>query len=314
MATIQTFDDGSSIQTFDDGSQLITDSEGNLRATAKPDFFKGWTEPESAANTAYPPDYPYNQVIGTESGHLFEMDDSPGRERVRLTHRTGTFIEMHPNGDEVHKVYGDGYEITIKDKNVLIKGTCYVTIEGDALTNIKGSKIEYVEGNYELQVKGNFSQVVGGITNIASKNDLDIRAGNFEKGSISLSAPNVIYINSDTAVNGELTAQKIYSKGRIDANNGISAGFPGFATGLGGISVGFPSPITPVPVPGQITCIGNILSLMTINAGVGVNAPLGSFGIMDAILMTDLINTSIFDSHLHKVPKGISSPPLLPMI
>ena len=69
----------------------------------QPSFFKGWTEPESAANTDYPPDYPYNQVMQSASGHLFEMDDSRGRERVRLTHRTGTFIEMHPNGDEVHK-------------------------------------------------------------------------------------------------------------------------------------------------------------------------------------------------------------------
>lgn len=280
----------------------------------KPSFFKGWTEPESAANTAYPPDVPYNQVIATESGHTFEMDDSPGRERVRLMHRTGTFIEMHPNGDEVHKVYGDGYEITIKDKNVLIKGTCYVTIEGDALTNIKGDKIEYVEGNYELQVKGNFSQVVEGATNITSKNDMDLRSGNFGTGSISLSAPDVVYINSDLAVDGELTALKMYSKGRIDANNGISAGFPGFATGLGGISVGFPSPLSPVPVAGQITCVGNILSLMSINAGIGVNAPLGSFGIMDAVLMTDLINTTTFNFHLHPAPKGITGPPFLPMV
>lgn len=280
----------------------------------KPDFFKGWTEPESAANTAYPPDVPYNQVIATESGHTFEMDDSPGRERVRLMHRTGTFIEMHPNGDEVHKVYGDGYEITIKDRNVLIKGTCYVTIEGDALTNIKGDKIEYVEGNYELQVKGNFSQVVEGATNITSKNDMDLRSGNFGTGSISLSAPDVVYINSDLAVDGELTALKMYSKGRVDAATGISAGPLGFVTGTGGISVGFPTPLTPVAVPGQIMSVGNILSLMSINAGIGVNAPLGSFGIMDAILMTDLINTTTFNLHLHPAPKGITGPPLLPMV
>ena len=70
----------------------------------------GWTEPESAANTDYQPQYPYNQVMQTESGHFFEMDDTPTRERVRLNHRSGTFIELHPSGDEVHKVYGDGYE------------------------------------------------------------------------------------------------------------------------------------------------------------------------------------------------------------
>jgi hypothetical protein len=106
----------------------------------------------------------------------------------------------------------------------------------------------------------------------------------------------------------------MYSKGRVDAATGISAGPLGFVTGTGGISVGFPTPLSPVAAPGQIMCVGNILSLMSINAGVGVNAPLGSFGIMDAILMTDLINTSLFNSHIHPVPKGISGPPILPMI
>ena len=59
-----------------------------------------WTEPESAANTDYQPVYPYNNITQTEAGHTFELDDTPTRERVRLQHRSGTFIEMHPNGDE----------------------------------------------------------------------------------------------------------------------------------------------------------------------------------------------------------------------
>ncbi len=70
-----------------------------------------WTEPESAANTDYQPIYSYNNIQQTESGHSFEMDDTPTRERVRIQHRSGSFIEMHPNGDEVHKIVGKGYEI-----------------------------------------------------------------------------------------------------------------------------------------------------------------------------------------------------------
>ena len=85
------------------------------------------------------------------------MDDTPTRERIRLQHRSGTFIEMHPNGDEIHKVYGDGYEITINDKNVLVEGKCTVTINGDSVINVKGDKIEQVDGNYELHVKKNYS-------------------------------------------------------------------------------------------------------------------------------------------------------------
>lgn len=279
----------------------------------QPSFFKGWTEPESAANTDYPPDYPHNHVIQSASGHALEMDDSRDRERVRLSHRTGTFIEMHPNGDEVHKVYGNNYVITVRDNNVLIQGNCVVTIEGDSYINVKGDKIEQIDGNYELYVKGNYSQVVEKTGNLTVKNDLKILSGASPGGgAMTLASADGVYVESDFNVTGEIVAAKMYSTGRIDADSGISAGPPGFVTQFGGISVGYPTPLTAVPVPGQIMCIGNIISLMSINAGVAMNSPMGNFGIMDAILMTDLINTGIFDTHVHKA-KG-SGPPILPMV
>jgi hypothetical protein len=50
------------------------------------------------------------------------MDDTPTRERVRIQHgKSKNFIEMHPNGDQVVKVFGDNYEIIAKNNNVLIK-------------------------------------------------------------------------------------------------------------------------------------------------------------------------------------------------
>ena len=121
-------------------------------------------------------------------------------------------------------------------------------------------------------------------------------------------------VGGNLYVGGEIVAQKIYSKGRVDAGTGVSAGPLGFVTGTGGISVGVPTPATPVAVPGQIMCIGNILSYTSINAMIAMNAPLGNFGTMSAVLMTDLINTGIYDSHIHPTPKGMSGPPTLPMI
>ena len=108
----------------------------------KPDFVIAWTEPESAANSDYQPVYPYNNVTQTKGGHSFEMDDTPTRERIRVQHGKGTFFEMHPNGDEVHKIIGDGYEITLKDKNMLVKGKLNITVEGDAYLWVQGNKVE----------------------------------------------------------------------------------------------------------------------------------------------------------------------------
>ena len=282
--------------------------------TAQPSFFEAWTEPQSAANTSYPPDYGYNHVTATESGHTLELDDSKNRERIRLSHRTGTFIEMHPNGDEVHKVYGNNYTITVQDNKVLIQGNCIVTIDGNSYIYTKGNKVEQVDGNYELYVKGNYTQVVEKTGNITVKNDLKILSGaSIGGGAMTLASADGVYVDSDFNVAGEIVALKMYSKGRIDAFDGISAGAPGFVTQFGGLSVGYPVPGGAVPVPGQIFCIGNITTPQSVNALV-VNAGLGNFGTMSAVLMTDLINTVIYDTHIHPHPKGPTGVPTLPMV
>lgn len=277
----------------------------------KPSFYRGWTEPESAANTDYQPVYPYNNVTQTRSGHMFELDDTKDRERVRLQHRANTFIEMHPNGDFVHKVYGDGYEIIVKDKNVQIKGTCNITIEGDAYMYIMGDKVEQIDGNLEQHVKGNYTQVVEGVSNITSQGNMRIDAGGSLTGSLTLSAGDVVTLNADLSVSGEVVADKIFSNGRIDTSptGGISAGKYGFVTLLGGVAVGFP-----VAVPGNIICVGTMNAGLLVNAGVSVNSPVANFGLMSAGLMTDTVNTSIYDAHIHPTPKGPSGPPTSPMI
>ena len=325
MATTQTFDDGSSIQTFDDGSTLITDSEGNVSSTPsalsqRPSGDYGWTEPESPATEDHPPKYPYNNVTQTESGHMFELDDTPTRERVRLTHRTGTFIEMHPNGDEVHKVYGDGYEITVKNRNVLIKGACNITIEGDSIVNVKGNKTELVEGDYTLVVKGTITQSSAKKTFITSDDDMTIGAKPELLGTLNLNVGDHLQVNGDLNVVGEVTALKIFAETRIDTGpqGGMKAGLQGYVS-TGGLSVGLPGLIA---FPGTVLCGSVICSLPaappgitgTLVAGANVISPLAEFGLMTSILMTDVVNTTIFDTHVHPAPRGVTGPTLTPFL
>ena len=272
-----------------------------------PEFFNGWVEPRSPALDA-PPEYGMNYVQITDSGHSFEMDDTPDRERIRLTHRLGTFIEMHPNGDEVHKVYGDGYEITVKNKNVLVKGTCNITIEGDAQLHYMGNKTEYIEGNYELHVKKSFSILSEETLNITSKSDMEIRGGNGITGAIDIYAPDTVTITADMAVEGGITAEKIFSYGRVDAATGVGAGPLGFVSVFGGLSIGIP-----IALPTMI------LSVNLIAAGALMTAPDAIFGfaqigVMTAGWMTDLVNTSLHNCHFHIGFKGPTSPPIPRMI
>jgi len=76
--------------------------------------------------------YPYNTVEESDSGHLREVDDTPGFERIKETHRTGTFYEIHPDGSRVTKIVNDDFSVTIGDSGVKISGNCAVHVVGQA--------------------------------------------------------------------------------------------------------------------------------------------------------------------------------------
>lgn len=264
---------------------------------------RGWTEPESAANTDYQPKYPYNNVTQTESGHTFEMDDTPTRERIRLNHRSGTFIEMHPNGDEVHKVYGNGYEITIKNKNVSIKGHCTVSIDGDCSME--------VGGDYNLHVKKDFTALVEGEYNVRSRKDLSISSDedvsiaaneNFG-GTLRFAAADHLFLASDLVVGGSIAADVITAESRIATGKlgGVTAGLAGFVSLTGGLSLGIP-----VAVPLSVTAVGSG------TFGVKIFAPYASSVINSSILEFDVVNFLLDKLHIHPTPKGPSGPRIPP--
>ena len=111
--------------------------------------------------------YPYNHVRMSESGHVEEWDDTPTAERMHRYHMSGTFEEIQPDGTRVVKVVGSDYEIVLKDKDILINGTCNVTIGGDCRMMI-GSKekpsslVQEVYGDYHLNVHGDMRTKIGG--------------------------------------------------------------------------------------------------------------------------------------------------------
>ena len=105
--------------------------------------------------------YPYNHVMESESGHIFEIDDSPGAERLYRQHKTGTFEEIHNDGSVQTKIIGDNYEIVLGSENIVIKGSQNITVEGDVRQLIKGDYILEVEGNYYRKVHRNERTKVG---------------------------------------------------------------------------------------------------------------------------------------------------------
>ena len=66
--------------------------------------------------------YPFNHVYESESGHVIEIDDTPGYERINVFHRKGARFEINNEG-EIHMVAAPGQDINLQGANVNIRNT-----------------------------------------------------------------------------------------------------------------------------------------------------------------------------------------------
>ncbi len=156
-----------------------------------PEAFGGtWDEPAPGYNAQYP----YNHVKESESGHIEEVDDTPGAERTHSWDRSGSFQEIQLDGTKIVKVVGDHYEIIMKKDHIHIMGDRNTTVQKD--DNLLCQK------NLNIEVDENLNILVKGGTFIKVQGDLDFTVGgqvNFKSGgNFNVDAPD-IFLNSGTA-------------------------------------------------------------------------------------------------------------------
>lgn len=178
-----------------------------------------YSEPE----TKFDSKYPYNHVIVTESGHVYEMDDTPGKERLHEYHSSGTFVEVYPKGTRVQKVVRDSYEFTLGDNYVNIKkielddeGTQH---GGNLYINIEGDVYEFVEGNVERQINGTLTENIGGNHHVHINGDQTITVEGSTARKIKGDRTEEVYNSLDRV----LGTEKKYTEGEIvlDSPKGI---------------------------------------------------------------------------------------------
>ena len=163
-----------------------------------------WSQPEPSYNTKPP----YNEVLETESGHIMEFDDSKDAERVHIAHRTGTHIEMRPDGSKVTRIVKDNYEIISGDDFVVIQGTCNITVNGTANLQVDGTANVKVGGDTNLQVDGTANVKVGGDTKMTVGGQVDLTAS----GNVNGKAPN-FNLTGDLNVTGKATISQSLAVG-----------------------------------------------------------------------------------------------------
>lgn len=179
---------------------------------------RNWSTPKSPYNA----EYPHNYVHETKSGHVFELDDTPGHERVNLYHRSGSHIEINSSGQTTIKSTGSAF--------IVIEQNGYVRIKGDANVSVEGKANVLVENNCDLQVDGTLTQRVFGdyLLDVSGRFDINVGEGIRARGAqvsvesaadnINLLAKNDLNLQAGKDVNALAAAGFKVSSDRLDLN------------------------------------------------------------------------------------------------
>jgi hypothetical protein len=106
--------------------------------------------------------YPLNQVRETVSGHVTEIDDTPGAERMLFKHRTGSGVELRADGTVIISATNNTIRITAGDEKVIIEGDGHISYNGNLTMDVTGDFDLKVGGDYNVRVGGDKTEEVIG--------------------------------------------------------------------------------------------------------------------------------------------------------
>jgi hypothetical protein len=114
----------------------------------------GGVEGTDNIDTGLTADPTRNNVNESESGHVIEINDTPGGERILIKHRTGAGVEMRADGTIILNTTANRITVVQGDDNVQVEGNANIQYNGDL--NVE------VTGDYNLDIGGNFNVFVAG--------------------------------------------------------------------------------------------------------------------------------------------------------
>jgi len=200
--------------------------------TADLDSLSGgaWSEPPSPYNAKYP----FNHVHESESGHIKEIDDTKGAERIHERHMSGTGYEIGPVGTKVTKVVKDNYEIISNDDFLHVRGTRRQTVDegvrircnatagpGNSYSIEVGAgsncNIEVNGGNVNVSARGigfggDINLIATGNINMNALGSINLKAGGRITEAATTRQSNIVGLNDNRAGVFDITASQVTIK------------------------------------------------------------------------------------------------------
>ena len=168
----------------------------------------------SEPTTPYNAQYPYNHVYESEAGHIREIDDTEGAERIHERHATGTGYEIGPDGSKVTRVKKDNYDLITGDDFAHIKGNSSTTVDGGVrvFVNADGATDD---GHYTIEVGNNANVNIqvnkGDVNVVTSEGDINLKSG----GDVNMQAAknmNLSSQNINLEINGTWNESVLIAK------------------------------------------------------------------------------------------------------
>lgn len=197
-----------------------------------------WDEPKPAYNAQYP----YNKVKESEAGHTFEVDDTPGNERIMQYHKSGTNYEIDATGTKREKIKGEKYQIVERDNYLYIKGKSTETIGGEWSLLIQDNATIEIAGKCLVLIKNDATVNISGKADVTVKEDATIQAKNINMSAqqdINIRAGKSLMLQAGANANIQAgasmklnAATMSLDAGNVSINSGGMLG--GIAGALGG--------------------------------------------------------------------------------
>lgn len=111
-------------------------------------------------------EYPYNDVIESESGHMIEIDDTPNAERVQIIDKNGNYSEMKLD---------EWIEKAVNHKINIVIGNLIEHVAGGVKQQVDLDFLRTITGYFEIKADGN----------LQIKNDVKIDGGLQTTGTIT---------------------------------------------------------------------------------------------------------------------------------
>jgi hypothetical protein len=191
-----------------------------------------------------PPLYPSSNTKETASGHVIQYDDTFGRERVLIRHRTGSGVELRPDGTVLLSSTNKHILTVASDQSVIIEGDARMIYNGNLDVEVIGDYKLNVGGNSTTTVAGNVVEKLGGRrdTSVEETQTTEVKQ-NYELSILGNNTTTTLgdgtYLTKGTSKQHVEGSAEYFAKGRMDitSEEGAHMSSPDINIGATSISI-----------------------------------------------------------------------------